>query len=167
MENENKVILGIAFLFTVITGFFSLLSKISIIFTNVNLKMGLTQFGWKYSLWIVFIAGIIIVLYRLNKKSNQSIYEMIGNRTIRTATGVLVIIDGLIAFANSLPIRFMSIKSMIETSKYISLRIDGLYEKNIIENVIFLVVLLIQIIFGILILRYHKTHKDDSQNNEN
>jgi hypothetical protein len=159
MEKENKIIFGIAFLFTLITGFFSFPSKLSIIFTSDNLYQGLSLFLWRSSLWLVFIAGIIIILYWLNKKLNQDIYVMLSDRVIRMATAILVIIDGLIKLASLLPINFMSIKSIIDVATQAEFYANGIVAKSIITNGISLVVLLIQIVFGIYILRYHKKQK--------
>lgn len=161
MEKENKIILGIGFLFTIITGLFSFLGRLTIIFTSDSLKQGLSVFLWRSSLWLVIIAAIIIILYRLNKKLNQDIYTMLSDRFLRRATAILVIIDGVIKLAGLLPINFMSIKSTIEAATQAGFyAANGIIAKSILSNGTSIIVLLIQIIFGIYILRYHKKQKE-------
>ena len=160
MEKENRMIFGLGFLFTIITGFFSFLGRLTIIFTSDSLNQGVSLFLWRSSLWIVFIAGIIIILYRLNKKLNQDIYTMLSDRFIRMATAILVIIDGLIKLAGLLPINFMRIKSTIEVATQAGFYAKGIIAKSIISNCTSIIVLLIQIIFGIYILRYHKKQSE-------
>ncbi len=167
MEKENKIILGMGFLFTIITGFFSFLGRLTIIFTSDSLNQGLSLFLWRSSLWLVFIAGIIIVLYTLNKKLNQDIYAMLSDRFIRMASAILVIIDGLIKLASALPINFMSIKSTIEVATQAGFYANGIIAKSIISNGTSIIVLLIQIIFGIYIFRYQKKQINQQQTTVN
>jgi hypothetical protein len=159
METEKKAVLGIVFLFTLITGVLSFVGKLSIIFMSDSLNEGLSLFFRRNSLWIIFMAGIIIVSYNFSKKSNQNIYAMLSDRTIRMTTGVLVIIDGLIDSASLLPVNIMSIKSAIDVSKQAGLSVAGIITKSIITNSISLIMLLVQIIFGIYILRCHIKQK--------
>jgi hypothetical protein len=156
MIKGNKTGLGIAFLFTLISVVFNFLSRLSEIFTNGNLHNGLILFCWRSSLWVVISAGAIIVLYMFNKKSDQSISAMLDDTTIRRTAGILVVIDGLIKLAGLLPIEFMSIKSAMELPKQSGLDVHRILVNSVISDAISLIIIAIQIIFGVYMLKYYK-----------
>lgn len=156
----NKTVLGIAFLSTLISVVFNFLSRLSEIFTNVNLHNGLIQFCWRSSLWVVISAGAIIVLYILNKKAEQSIRAMLDDTIIRRTSGILVVIDVLIKLAGILFIVFMSIKSAMELPKQSGLDVHRILVNSVVSNTISLIIIVIQIIFGVYMLKYYKKRND-------
>ena len=160
MEKDSKIILGISFLFTTIICVFSLLGKLTIIFSSNNLLEGLYVFCNRSSLWIVIVLGIIAVLYRLNHKQSQDVFTMLRDTTIRKTSSVLVIIDGLINLSGFLPV-ILSIKSSLEILKGNSSNNIGNLNKIIVIDFISLAIVICQILFGIYLLKYYESKKNN------
>jgi len=86
-------IIGIAYLYTLITVVFSLIFKLSrVVLSHISLN--------KYSfLWLAFIAAIIMVLYLLNKKQKQNLAFVLHDDIARKSAAILIIINGAVNFS--------------------------------------------------------------------
>lgn len=153
MEKEVKVVLGIAFLGTIMSGSFSLLDRLTVIFLGNSLVQGLGIFCARSSLWFIIVVGIIVILYNLNKKHNQRLSDMLQDKTISVTSGVLVGISGLIHLSSYLPV----ILSIISSLKILR---SGALIRNIIINSVCFLIDLCQILFGVYMLKYFKSKNE-------
>lgn len=92
-KNSAGTIIGITYLYTLITVAFSLISNL------VRIRINHTSLNRYSLLWLLCIVAMIIVLYLLNKKQNQNLAFVFYNDTVRRSAGILIIISGIIALS--------------------------------------------------------------------
>ena len=142
---NTDAVIGIVFLYFFITASFYILSRLTEpIIYHSSLK--------KYLLiWLITAILILTVLYILNKKQNQSFISIYQNSMIRKASGVLIIIDGIIDLSNKL-------NSLLGTFWVMDF-LGGSFnfrDKSIMYNAARIIVFTLQIGFGIYMLKYYK-----------
>jgi hypothetical protein len=160
MERHEQIntVLGSALLFTVITSIGSLPSRLStLILTNGRLIGGPNSFVNNNILWIIVVAIIIILLIAYIKKSNEtSCLHVLQNENIRLTTGVLVAIDGLVNLSSLLPTYIIIIQSLLKIPHYVGDGMEVLSSKIITVDVITVAIILLQIFFGIYLVKCYK-----------
>jgi len=92
-----------------------------------------------------------LVLYILNKKQSQSFVSIFNNNTIRKATGVLVLIEGLI----SLSININSVINTIWLRGFMGGN-EFHFAQSITLSIVGFIIIAIQILLGIYLLRSNK-----------
>lgn len=155
MEKETGIVLGIALFFMAASGAFSFLMKIA----------GMISFGFAkhlrlYSLWFIVVAGAAAVLYMLYRRQNLGLDELIKNNIIRRATGALVIIDSLIKLSTSIITYICNVISYKSLSPDMGVVIYSSVLKSILNDRAVTAILILQIIFGVYLLRLHKKDND-------
>lgn len=156
-HEEVKTILGIALLYTIITSMLSLLSRLTIFITQDGFKNATNLFLQRNALWIIVVAGIIIILRMYTKKLNQKFYsDILQNRIIRLITGALIIFEGLINLSSLLPICIMSVKLSIQVSQQVGTSMEEIITKSITSNIISVVIILAQILVGIYLIKFYE-----------
>lgn len=160
-HEEVKNILGITLLYTIVTGILSFLSRLNVFLTRDNFGKVANLFLRRNGLWIIVVAGIIIILSVYTKKLNQKFFsDILQNRSIRLIAGVLIALEGLINLSSLLPICIMSVRSSIQVSQQLGESMEGIITKTILSNVISVVVILFQILVGIYLVKFYKKKTD-------
>jgi hypothetical protein len=96
MKEESKSIFGVAYLYIIISSVLRLLSCLNI-FADAGSQIAdllLSQI-----VWFLITVAIIIVLYSLNKKQNQSLLSLLRDNTVRKTTGILILTSGLLSLS--------------------------------------------------------------------
>lgn len=157
-QEQIKTVSGIVLLYTIIISIFSFIDRLStMMFLQSNLNLRINSFLQRNTLWIVVVAIIIIILTMYIKKLNQGVYfNVINNSVIRVTAGALAILEGIISSSSLLPLSIMSIKSAIQTMQVIQQN-GQMITKVVISNVISVVIILCQILFGIYLVKFHRT----------
>lgn len=142
--DESRGIIGIAFLFTLISGVFTIL--------NFN---G-TVVAWKNGVWFLLFAAVLFaMLFRLGKVK-ESLRGLFSSSAPRTAVGALTVVSGL--FALPQPV-FSLIAAFIINKRY-SLQMGGSFTRAPYGAIFQIALVLIQIAFGVwLLLRGSKSRK--------
>jgi len=142
---KSESVIGIAFLYTFITFIFSLVEKLSQAIISCN---SLDEY---FLLRFATYVTILLVLYILNKKQSQSFVAIFNNNTIRKATGVLVLIEGLISLS-------IKINSVIDTIWLRGIIRDDVlhFVQSITLSIVGFIIIAIQILLGIYLLRSNK-----------
>ncbi len=142
---KSETVIGIAFLYSIINFVFSLVEKLS------QATISQHSLDEYFSLWFVPYVIILLVLYILNNKQSQSFISIFNNNTIRKATGVLVLIEGLISLSLLINTVINSIwlRSFIGVNGY-------LLVQSITRSIVGFLIVVIQILFGIYLLRFNK-----------
>lgn len=105
-QEEIKTVFGIALIYTVITSIFSFLNNINTLLIGAHEipNLRIYYFIRKSTLWVIFVAAIIIILIKNLKKSNQKVSTLMSdNPMIVLAAGVLVVIKGVSDLARAIP----------------------------------------------------------------
>ncbi|MFL0245551.1 hypothetical protein [Candidatus Clostridium stratigraminis] len=157
-HEQMNTVLGSALLFTVITSICSLPSRLStLILTNGRLIGGPNSFVENNILWIVVVAIIIFLLIVYIKRSNETrCLRLLQNENIRLTTGILVAIDGLINLSSLLPTYIMIIQSLLKIPHYAGGGMEALSSKIITVDIITVAIILLQIFFGIYLVKCNK-----------
>ena len=162
-QAEIKKVLGIAWLYTIITGIFTLLHNINalLIGSHQVLNIAIHDFLKRNTLWIVVTTATIIILYTYIKKSNQDVRSLLSETPIiGIAVGVLVVLKGISDLASSLPLNIISIESVFEAIRRTDVFLDGTKEKMIMQavitNALSIVLILSQIVLGIFLIKAYK-----------
>jgi hypothetical protein len=160
MEKQEKVeiVLGISIMYLIITSIFSILSRIgSYLFIGANVKHSIQIFFNRNALWIIVVVIVIAGLASYMKKTGLKVsFKIMNNSVVRITTGLLITITGFVNLATTLPVTYASINSVV-----ITLRLGGSIpgnnaERAIISNVIVIILLLGQIVYGIYLIKYYK-----------
>jgi|GEM_PF-2203425 len=148
----TKTVIGSAYLFTSITTAFALVRAVllSIIYHDT-----LNEY---FFLRFVPLAAILVVLFILNKKQDQSFVSAFQDNTVRKSTGVLILISGLISLSNEIN----SVINTIWLTGFLG-RSDFHTAQSIMSNIICFVIVVIQILLGIYMLKLYK-RKTGEQN---
>lgn len=151
-KNEQmKTVLGIALLYTIITGAFSFINRLMF---DANLRIFLNR----DALWLVTVAVIIFILITNIKKLNQGIYfNVLNDSTTRVAAGILVILEAIIVLSSSLPMWTISMISVIKSSKMVQQNDTMTIIIVLFTNIIQIVILLCQIFVGVYLLKFYKS----------
>lgn len=155
MEKNEQIntVLGSALLFTIITSTFSLPNKLS---TLILTKSGFNTFINRDCLWLMVVLVIIIGLIMYIKKSNQKGLAILQNENIRLTTGVLVALQGLIELSSSLPMYIGSIQASLQIPHSVGKDIEVMSSKTILIDIISVVVIICQILYGVYFTKYYK-----------
>ncbi|QAT39684.1 hypothetical protein [Clostridium sp. JN-9] len=151
--------IGIALLYTIFTSLFSLLNRLTLfIIPQGGFISTLNLFFQKNALWIIVVAAIIILLNSYLKKMNIDFNDyIIKNNKICLISGTLIAIEGLINLSSLLPAYISSSKLSIQTSQLVTGNMTNSPAKYIvISNIISIFIILLQIITGIYLARFHK-----------
>ena len=150
-KNEQmKTVLGIALLYTIITGAFSFITKLMF---DANLRIFLNR----DALWLVTVAVIIIILTTNIKKLNQGIYfNVLNDSTIRIAAGILVILQAIIILSSYLPMWTTGIISTIQSLKMTQQNDLMTLKIELFTDIIQIVIQLCQIFVGVYLLKFYK-----------
>jgi hypothetical protein len=134
----------IAFLFTAVTGLFSLLSK-AVTFKFTAYKLGIN------SGWFIFLAGILVFLNLNNKRRGRSVTDLIADTTVRKTSGALIIVNALLD-SPTIILMFVSRVRLLYMS-------DAIYrDSKTIQNELFIILLqltvfIAQVLFGLYLLK--------------
>ena len=113
MEKQERIkgILGICLLYIIVTSFFSFINKsCSIMLFQGAPDFKIHSFLQGNALWIAVAAAIIITLILYLKKLNQGAYfNLLRNSFVRVTAGTLVMFDGIISLASTIPVYVTSI----------------------------------------------------------
>lgn len=153
-KDEMKSVLGIAYLFTVISAAFSLLARMTAIFSSGNPQEGLWSFLRGDLLWLIIVLCIILILNRLNHDKKQGLADTFNNDSIRKTAAILIIIDGLLKLADSYA-NFTKYLGTLRNFETNGIGTDGMMGP-VAGSVVSLVILVIQILVGIYLLRQYK-----------
>lgn len=152
-QNDTGVVIGTVYLYTLIMVAFSLLTNLVRIMINPT---SLNKFSF---LWLTCIVIMIIILYLLNKRQNQSLASVFYNDTDRKSAGILMIISGVIAISvllNSVINIFWLLDSNLSDNKYAV--------SNIMLSAIKLFIIACQIGLGAYLLKKSSSKADEPNN---
>lgn len=156
-NEEIKTILGIALLYSTITGILSLLNRLAIFILQGSYGDTIKFFIQKNALWFIVVIGTIFILsLYIRKLTPKFLPYIIQDKVICLVTGILVIIEGLINFSIILPIFIISMQTSIQTLNIMGESINGLISKTIISNGIPLFFYILQMVLGIYIIKFYK-----------
>ncbi|WHH60198.1 hypothetical protein [Petroclostridium sp. X23] len=158
-HQEARTAVGIVLLYTMITSIFSFLQRLVVFITEVDgFRGAVMSFFQRNGLWIIVAAGVIIMSYGYMKKLDLNFYfDILQNRNICLITGVLVVLGGLISLSSIIPLYVMSINSSIQIlQRYAGQNQEGMVIKSIISNVVSVVIILCQILFGIYLVKFNR-----------
>lgn len=160
MEKQERVkaILGISLLYIIVTSIFSFINKVcTFMFSQNDFSVKIRSFLQSYALWIVVVVAVIIILSLWLKKLNQGIhFNLLDDLFIRTATGALLIVGGIVSLAGTLPIYATSIQAAIQTSRMIQTDGQRILREVIVSDVISVLAFLCQVFLGIYLIKSHK-----------
>lgn len=141
MDEENKSIFGVAYLYIIIS---AILSLISVLIETIVSGNQLAEFFSAESLWLVIVAVTIFALYRLNKMQNQSFISLFQDNTVRKSTGVLILISGLMSLS-------VYIYALVNA---VSLIWEGKPDSSVILNISGFIFIVLTILMGTYLLKY-------------
>ncbi|MDP4095133.1 MAG: hypothetical protein Q8920_17495 [Bacillota bacterium] len=153
---DVKTILAVAFLYTVITSCFSLIIRLAVVFEDKNIIIGMGDFLRVNWAWMAITAGIIVLLYMFGKKLNSDFSSILHNTSIWMAAGILVSINGLIYLSGSVVSRVLYIISSIKVIWQGDINTRSIFERNIIIDIVSLLLILCQVAFGIYMIMKSK-----------
>jgi len=150
-RDEIKYVLGSAYLFTVISCVFSLLARMTAIFSAPSPQDGARDFLGGDLLWAILALGIIFVLGRLNGNRKQGLAETMNDGRIRKTAAVLLIADGLLKLADA----YADFAKYLSTFRNFQLNGIGTESMSgpLAGNVVRLAVFVLQILVGLYLLR--------------
>lgn len=159
-HEEVRILLGVTLLYTIITGLFSLLSRITEFITEirVDLKTAVSLYIEKNSLWVIVIAAIIVILIMCGKKADQNFYyDILHDTFIRLMAGVLVTLNGIIDLSSSLLSNIVNIQASLKILQQFE---SGMEKRILISNItvdiIYILIILCQILFGAYLIKHRK-----------
>ena len=141
-----ETVLGVAYLHTIITFTFSLADELS---QSIISHASLNEY---FLLRFVPLAVILLVLYGLNKKRNQSTISIFNDNTARKTTGVLIIVDGLI----SISIIINTVINIVWLRNFLGGSVNHTAQ-SITQNIVRSIIFICQILLGLYLLKYYKT----------
>jgi len=144
MKEDSKRVFGIAYLKTTISAIITIFTLLVSLIEYAVLGNQLGAFLIAESVWFVFVAATIFVLYRINKKQNQGIASLFKDNTVRKSVGVLILISGLM----SLSVYIDAIQSIV------TLICQGKADPTILLTIIDAIVIVCTILAGIYLLKY-------------
>lgn len=159
-HEEVGIVLGVTLLYTIITGIFSLLSIITELTTEIQVgfKTAISLFIEKSSLWVIIIAAIIVILSIYGKKTDENFYFDITHDTlVRLIVGVLVMLNGIFTLSSSLLSNIVNIQASLKImQQFGSVMEKRILVDNIIVDIIYLLIILCQILFGVYLIKHRK-----------
>lgn len=139
MEEDNKSVLGIAYLYFTISAIFALVSYLYALFYSTIDKYSITTCVLALGTYAV----IWFALYKLNKKQNQGLSTILKDCTPRKTVGFIVLINILVSLFVFIP----------ATINAISLIIKDEIDLSVIPNIISVFLLICQVIIGLYLLK--------------
>jgi hypothetical protein len=153
-KEQINLSLGVALLFTAVTGIFTLFTKLV---SFALLHNGVGAYLRINLLWVIVVIVIVAVLTSQLKKLNQKNYfHALKNETITITAGILIVLQGLLALANTLPSYIMSIQTSLQVSHSIANSISNINRNVIAVDIISIVITLLQILYGIYMAKSKK-----------
>jgi hypothetical protein len=163
---KDKIIketVGIALFYTIITSIFALPSKLVILINNKGgVIQGITLFLARNGLWVIAVIAIIIILTVYTKKLKLELQsETLESRIIWLIVGVLVVLEGIINLASSLPTYIMSIQASLKSSQMLAganmqIQSQSMIRATIAINIISSLIILCKIFFGLYLIKRNK-----------
>ena len=156
--NKKKTVLGIALLFTLVTGVFFLLTQLPNILFYLDNSQVKELFDFTL-IWIILAVCMTLTLYILNRKQGLSLKDAFQNNIIRKTTGILTITNGLLHLPTVITVLISDLQ-WLEEDNY---EFDKLCITPIVAYSVILLVIICQILFGLYLLRCHKQNASSEE----
>ena len=159
MEKQGrlKTVLGIGLLYVMVTSIFSLINKLcSFVLSQNAAGVKIRYFLQDSFLWAAVVAAILVVLILSLKRLDPGAFHPFRDPLIRVTAGTLILLDGIIDLAGTVPVYVTSIRSAIQSSQMIQQNVQGMLHEMIVSDAAAVLLILCQIVAGICLIRSRK-----------
>ena len=151
-DSEYSVVFGVPFFCIFINACFSLLEEFTLPIVSHS------PFKLYFFIWFFSTLLVLIALFLIMRKRNQGVIATFQNRIVRKATGILVIISGIIEISSILNSLFASVWLIDFLGG-----MDSQAQLDIVLEIVRLIIYACEIVLGVFILKI-KTNNISNEN---